>query len=138
MVGLLLSQAAGAIRGPRCMRKSSRSARRGGGQGPVRGPRRAAPQNGSRIQSHRDHSRHRWRPCSFRVESGTGKELVARRIHELCRRSQGPLVVVNCGAFPPTLIESELFGYEKGASRGPATRGKAVSKVANGRFDLPR
>jgi len=66
-------------------------------------------------------------------ESGVGKSLLARLIHKMSQRKDGPFVKISCGAIPENLMESELFGYEKGAFTGARTGGKAgLLEVGNG------
>jgi two-component system response regulator PilR (NtrC family) len=75
-------------------------------------------------------------PQSSRVlitgESGTGKELVARAIHENSTRAQAPFITINCGAFPETLLESELFGYMKGSFTGANENRSGLFQASNG------
>ncbi len=65
-------------------------------------------------------------------ETGTGKELVARRVHAKSNRTNEQFVALNCGALPDTLLESELFGYKKGAFTGAVQNKKGLIKVADG------
>jgi len=67
-------------------------------------------------------------PVLVKGETGTGKELVARALHGLGPRAAGPFVAINCGAIPDTMLEAELFGYEKGAFTG-------ASRMHRGRFE---
>ncbi len=71
-------------------------------------------------------------------ETGTGKELIAKAIHYRSPHFKGPIISVNCAAIPKELIESELFGYEKGAFSGADTSGKMglVEKAADGTLFL--
>lgn len=64
-------------------------------------------------------------------ESGTGKEVISKNIHSLSKRANAPYIQINCGAIPENLIESELFGYEKGAFTGASTSKPGLLEVAN-------
>ena len=71
-------------------------------------------------------------PILITGESGTGKEVLARWFHRVSNRARGPFIAVNCAALPEGLLESELFGYEKGAFSGALTRKKGKFELADG------
>jgi len=71
-------------------------------------------------------------PLLIMGETGTGKELAARALHERSRRKNGPFVAVNCAAIPESILEAELFGYEKGAFTGASTARDGRFEAANG------
>ncbi|MEK6693097.1 MAG: sigma-54 dependent transcriptional regulator [Nitrospirota bacterium] len=64
-------------------------------------------------------------------ESGVGKELIAKAIHEASKRGEKPIITINCGAIPENILESELFGYEKGAFTGAYARKLGLFEIAN-------
>ncbi len=72
------------------------------------------------------------KPILVQGESGTGKELIARALHQSSHLADKPLVVINCAALPDTLLESELFGYEKGAFTGAVGMKQGLFEVADG------
>jgi two-component system, NtrC family, response regulator len=71
-------------------------------------------------------------PVLITGESGTGKELIANAIHNRSPRKNGPFIAINCGAIPDTLLESELFGHEKGSFTGASAQRKGKLEYANG------
>ena len=71
-------------------------------------------------------------PVLLRGETGTGKEIIANAIHNLSSRREGPFIKVNCGAIPDSLMDSELFGHEKGAFTGALQRNRGRFERANG------
>jgi formate hydrogenlyase transcriptional activator len=71
-------------------------------------------------------------PVLLLGETGVGKEVIANTIHRLSKRKEGPFIQVNCGAIPDTLIDSELFGHEKGAFTGAVARKRGCFERANG------
>ena len=71
-------------------------------------------------------------------ESGTGKEVVAQLVHDLSDRANGPFIPINCGAIPAELLESELFGHEKGAFTGAVGARKGRFELAEGGTELAR
>jgi len=64
-------------------------------------------------------------------ESGTGKEVAAKEIHQRSNRKNGPMISVNCGAIPEGILESELFGHEKGAFTGAVSKRKGYFEIAD-------
>ena len=83
------------------------------------------------IETSDEYAKTPW-PVLILGETGVGKELLARRIHEKSASHRAPFVAVNCGAIPPTLFESELFGYERGAFSGALQNYRGLIRSAQG------
>lgn len=71
-------------------------------------------------------------PVLITGESGTGKEVIAKLLHQLSPRHEGPFIKINCAAIPETLLEAELFGYEKGAFTGAIQSKPGLFELAEG------
>ena len=109
--------------------------RRLGRFGPLIGARRA---HAARLRPHRARSRRTEATVLVLGETGTGKELVAQTIHALSRRAKEPFLPVNCGAVSPTLIESELFGHERGSFTGADRVAPRLLRARQPRHAVPR
>src|SRR5262245_31319899 len=83
------------------------------------------------IQTADQYARSPW-PVLLLGETGVGKELLGGRIHPYSRRASAPFIPINCGAMPPALFESELFGYERGAFSGAITSSRGLVRAAHG------
>ncbi len=101
----------------------------GGGEGPALLGRSAAMKE---VQRQMELAAASTAPVLISGESGTGKELVARNLHALSPRARAPFVGVNCAAIPETLLESEIFGHEKGAFTGASERRLGCFEMADG------
>jgi transcriptional regulator with PAS, ATPase and Fis domain len=77
-------------------------------------------------------------PVLILGESGTGKEMVAQALHRRGPQKNGPFIAINCNAIPENLLESELFGHEKGSFTGAHTQRKGTYRIGRGRHAVPR
>jgi DNA-binding NtrC family response regulator len=131
LVSLLVAQASGAIRRAVAYQEEMRALREVAGEreqfGELVGQHAKMKQIYKLITSIADSDA----SVLIQGESGTGKELIARRIHELSNRRDKPFVAINCAAYPQTLLESELFGHEKGAFTGAIHARKGSFEAAH-------